>query len=271
MYIVATLHIALNLYRLLRGYVWNVNPLGPFAYFSDNMAWDNLMHNAILCIMTWLGDMMVIYRCFVIWNNNYYIVMPPVTLLLLSIGTNSMIFFWFTHPETVHLDTMLHWLSTIYPFAFAQNVMTTGMITFKIWKQHRQSSASGVVNVSSRLNLINIMRIIIESAMVYTVQLFILIILLPLKSNAQYIVQSAVVPSIGIVFVLIAVRVHFTQSRVFFGETVMGALPTWLDDSSSAIDSSPAFDPEAGHQAGRAGEEEKYGPRSQLTSRVEGG
>lgn len=70
------------------------------------------------------------------------------------------------------------------------------MIAFKIWRQHRRSVDSGVISHSS-LDLLTVMRIIIESAMIYTLQLLILIILFPLHSLAQLIVQNAVIPSIG--------------------------------------------------------------------------
>ena len=87
-------------------------------------------------------------------------------------------------------------MATIYPFAFAQNTITTGMIAFKIWRQHRSSTELGVLN-HSPLDLIGVMRIVIESAMIYTFQLLILIILFPVHHNAQLIVQCAIVPSIG--------------------------------------------------------------------------
>ncbi|TFK34658.1 hypothetical protein BDQ12DRAFT_762712, partial [Crucibulum laeve] len=234
MYLLATGHIIVNLFRLLRGFILNVEPLGPSVYVWDFTRWENLTQNCMLCIMTWLGDALVIYRCFIIWNNNIYVVALPIILLLLSISTNALLLWWYTHPGSATLAQTLPWMETIYPFAFAQNVLTTGMIAFKIWRQHRSSSASGVIDTASRLSLINIVRIIVESAMIYTVQLLILIILNPFHHNAQFIVQSAVVPSIGIVFVLIAVRVHFSRSRTLFpAATVMATIPSWLDDTRS--------------------------------------
>ena len=112
-------------------------------------------------------------------------------------GVNAYTIFWFSHPSQANGRIALALLSAVYPLAFLQNVMTTGLITLKIWNQHRASTATGVVDRSSKLSLSRIMRIIIESAMVYTVQLFILIILFFLQDNFQIIVQSAVVPSVG--------------------------------------------------------------------------
>jgi len=89
------------------------------------------------------------------------------------------------------------WLDTIYPLAFAQNVMATSLISYKILSQYRSSAAHGVVDSSSRLSLYRVLRIIVESAMIYPLELLILIILYLKESPAQVILQAAVVPSIG--------------------------------------------------------------------------
>jgi len=237
MFLLATAHMVVNLYRFIRGFVLHLNPEGPFFYFFDFSRWDNVTHNAMLCIMTWLGDGLVIYRCYVIWDRKLWVTILPVILLILSISSNTALLFWFTHPGSQRLSDVLQLMATVYPFAFAQNTITTGMIAFKIWRQHRASTVLGVTS-NSPLDLLGVMRIIVESAMIYTLQLLILIILFPLHHNAQLIVQCAVIPSIGIVFVLIAVRVQFSRSRPLFGETVMASMPPWLNEESStrAID-----------------------------------
>ena len=117
--------------------------------------------------------------------------------LYVALGVNIYTLLWFSHPLDFGKKSEIMSLNAIYPLSLAQNVITTGLITLKIWTQHRQSSASGVVDRSSRLSLIKIIRIIIESAMVYTIQLCILIVLYFLNDTFQYIVQAAIVPSIG--------------------------------------------------------------------------
>ncbi|KAF9479179.1 hypothetical protein BDN70DRAFT_879040 [Pholiota conissans] len=229
MFLVATGDLVVNLYRFLRGFVQHIDPLGPESYFFDFTRWDNLAHNAMLCIMTWLGDALVIYRCYVIWGRKLWVTVIPIILLLLSISSNAALFFWYTHPGVESPSGIAHWLGTVYPFAFAQNTITTGMIAFKIWRQHRRSRDSGVVNVS-HLNLLAIMRIIIESAMIYTLQLLILIVLFPLEEFGQLIIQNTVIPSIGIIFVLIAVRVHFSNSRTIFGPSGLPSIHPWFSE-----------------------------------------
>ncbi|KAH9476023.1 hypothetical protein JR316_0011592 [Psilocybe cubensis] len=234
MFMVATLHLVINVYRFLRANILGVDPAGALHYFFDSTRWENITANAIMCVMSWLGDALVIYRCYYVWDCNFWIVALPLVLFFGTIGINSSTLYWFTHPYDTHLKvpTMISLLNAIFPLALTQNVLTTGLIAFKIWLQHKASSRSGVVDRGSRLSLIRILIIIIESAMVYTLQLLVVIILYFKKSNAQFIVQSAIVPSVGIVFVLIAVRVHVAKSQSVFG-TGLGTLPAWLDEDTS--------------------------------------
>lgn len=104
---------------------------------------------------------------------------------------------WFENPLRFSPHSEIMSLNAIYPLSLAQNVMTTGLITLKIWNQHRNSAASGVIDRSSRLSLLKIVRIIIESAMIYTGQLFVLVILYFANNTFQYVVQNAIVPSLG--------------------------------------------------------------------------
>lgn len=88
-------------------------------------------------------------------------------------------------------------MNTIYALAFVQNVMTTGLIAWRIWRQEKESVNVGIHSADSRSSLLPIVRIIIESAMIYVVELLVLIILYALKHNAQFVVQEAVVPTVG--------------------------------------------------------------------------
>jgi hypothetical protein len=93
-----------------------------------------------------------------------------------------------------------------YPINLAQNVLTTSLIIWKILKQFRLSSSTGLVNMN-RISLITVMRIMVESALIYTVDLIVLIILYFMNSPVQYVFQAAIMPSIG-EEALILVSVH---------------------------------------------------------------
>lgn len=119
MYIVSTAHIGkrvcefpglpslicvvLGLHRLLTAFVYRLEP--PALYFMDFRRWETVAHSSMLCIMTWLGDMLVvsisrinnlgwkwefithqIYRCWIVWHYNFLVILLPLILLIFEFG-----------------------------------------------------------------------------------------------------------------------------------------------------------------------------------------
>ncbi|KAF9479190.1 hypothetical protein BDN70DRAFT_807414, partial [Pholiota conissans] len=223
---------ALGYYRFMRAYVlpgatgWTV-----FWNFED---WDTFANSLVVCLHIWLGDILVIYRCYCIWRRNLIVIIIPLLLLAASFGVNIFVLVWFVNPSKYSQHSEFTTLNMIYPISLAQNVITTGLITFKIWNQHRASSTTGIIDQNSRLTLIKIVRIIIESAMIYTGQMFILLVLYFCDNTFQYVVQNAIMPSLGIVFVLIALRVHSAKQQAAEAETSICFLPTrWFSDGET--------------------------------------
>lgn len=101
-------------------------------------------------------------------------------------------------PEAIPPNVMLVLLETFYPVNVAQSTITTGLIVYRIYTQHRQMRAAGLrqrgIHGSSLLNLV---RIIVESAAIFTIQQIVLLILLQIGSPAQSIFHVTVIPSIG--------------------------------------------------------------------------
>lgn len=110
-------------------------------------------------------------------------------------GISSYVVYWIGHPFVAPPTSCL--VHSIYPLAFVQNFMTTSLIALKIVLQHRESKNAGVVNLGSKLSLVHIVRIFIESAGLYTIQILVLSILFFRDNNFQYVVQTAIIPSIG--------------------------------------------------------------------------
>ncbi|KAF8184794.1 hypothetical protein BJ912DRAFT_905397 [Pholiota molesta] len=236
MYLISSFHTVLGFYRFLRAYV--LQPPAGYMFFWEFRNWDTFVNNLLVCLIIWVGDILVIYRCYCVWNNNLILIIVPLLLLAASIGINVYTMIWFDNPLRFSVQSEIMSLNAIYPVSLAQNVITTGLITLKIWNQHRNSTASGVIDRSSRLSLLKIVRIIIESAMIYTGQLFILVILYFANNTFQYVVQNAIVPSLGIVFVLIALRVHNAKQLDAQIGTSVGFIPSaWLRDGDRALKS----------------------------------
>lgn len=104
---------------------------------------------------------------------------------------------WLRHPAAFTLAQVRPLGRTVFPVNIAQSCLTTGLITFKIWNQHRRSQLAGLSTHGSGVGLLTIVRIIIESSMIFTAQQVVLCILYYMDSPLQYIFHGTLVPSIG--------------------------------------------------------------------------
>ncbi|KAK1234860.1 hypothetical protein PQX77_001954 [Marasmius sp. AFHP31] len=212
MYINCTAHVGVNLYRLLRGYVYLRETIGPTAYFNDLGRPDNVTHGVLNALMTWMGDSLVIYRCYLVWDNSILVVILPVLLLIVSI---TLYLFTKVPLGTIFGPALVHWMNTIYATAFAQNALTTGLIAYRIWKQEKASRRAGIRSQGSQSSLIPVARIVVESAAAYMALLLCLIVLYALDHNGQFVMQEASPPAVGIVFCSISVRISMRSYQLW--------------------------------------------------------
>ena len=85
----------------------------------------------------------------------------------------------------------------VYPLNIAQSILTTCLITVKIWAQYGRSLNAGLPTASGSVSLPTLIRIIVESALIFTVQQIILLILQQVRHPASVILHATLVPSIG--------------------------------------------------------------------------
>ena len=90
-------------------------------------------------------------------------------------------------------------MDSIYSIALAQNTITTGLIAYRIWRQDRASHEAGLRSAGSNStsSLIPIVRIVVESAVIYVLTAIVIIILYARNNNFQFVIQEAIVPIIG--------------------------------------------------------------------------
>ncbi|KZP16470.1 hypothetical protein FIBSPDRAFT_1047546 [Athelia psychrophila] len=247
MFLIATVHIGVNLHRVLNAYVYEVDTIGPVAYFSDLGRWDNILQDFLNGLMTWVGDGLIIYRCYIVWHDNIYVVIFPISMVITSIIANAIVLYRYTHlgQGTVFSASIVHWLNAIYALAFVQNIFTTGLIAYRIYAQDKRSN--GLV-AASQVSLGYLVRVMVESAAVYVLDILILIILYAAGSNGQFIAQDAIVPVCGIVFTLMTVRLAMAtdhnirptktdHTTIKFGTRTTGANPgsTSTEQSGSIL------------------------------------
>ncbi|PPQ65507.1 hypothetical protein CVT24_010803 [Panaeolus cyanescens] len=239
MWCVATMHLGLSIERLLRVFIIELEAGSPstFVRLMDATKWDTAAHMSLVASMVWLGDILVVYRTYIVWNRNFYVIILPLLLDSVNLVLNIMCMYWYTHPHVIAPEKASPWFLAIFPLVFAQNVLTTGLLSYKIWAQHRKSLAHGIINTGGGHTLGWIACIMIEAAMLYTIELLIVIILNSLNHPATGMVVICMVPTIGIVFVLMAVRIHFggNSSSNTRNDTANNR-STWIRNSNGDIE-----------------------------------
>ena len=86
---------------------------------------------------------------------------------------------------------LLRWITTFYAVSFAQSVLTTSLMAYRIWQTDRRGAK---YRTNHQSHLLPVMRILIESAALQMVVEVVLLILYSANSNAQYILLELVTP-----------------------------------------------------------------------------
>ncbi|KAF8073468.1 hypothetical protein FPV67DRAFT_1477990 [Lyophyllum atratum] len=207
MFFIATFHLVMNCIRLLRGYVdHRLTPGGPVAFIGDLRPWDHILKDTLYATQENLGSAAAIYRCWVLWNRDWRVIALPCALLVVNFVAGYTVCATYASvdpTETVFSPRLDIWIRTFYSIAVVLNIITTGLMSYRIWVTHKRSAAYA----TGQGRLLPVLRILVESA---ALQLGVEIVLLALycaSINAQYILLESVASIVGITFNAITIRI----------------------------------------------------------------
>lgn len=231
MFLLISLHTCLSIYRMIVAFVHQAHAQDPVLYLYDMTNWRNLSGIVVEVLIVWIGDILVIYRCFLVWQRSYWVIALPLILFLLSAITHLMaVRLVGQEGKAIRLAVQTApVLIMSLPLCLAQNVVTTGLIIFKIWSQYTQTKVVGLTSLHG-VPLLSVIRIIIESASIYTVELLIFFILQVVSHPGRFFVHYLLVPSTGITFVLLTIRAQALREEA--KEILISAslIPSFLFD-----------------------------------------
>ncbi|KAJ4469978.1 hypothetical protein C8J55DRAFT_537743 [Lentinula edodes] len=219
----ATLDVAFGLRHNLDAFIYYKGQGGAVAELQDISYWVNVMKTADYVAQTFIGDAMLIYRCYIVHGKNWKIIIPSIILWLGGTVCGALLTFTFaTLKSAALIDTSqaVPYVDTMISLSLTMNVLTTMLIVWKIWSvdRHTASIMSQTTSSASRASRLHrVMRIIVESAALYTISTLIFVITYVAGSNANYGTSDNVVQIIGISFNLIIIRVD--SGRSYNGST----------------------------------------------------
>ncbi|KAJ6459736.1 hypothetical protein C8R47DRAFT_1161817 [Mycena vitilis] len=160
--------------------------------------------NACWFFVTAVADAFIIFRTFIVYKKNYYVIILPTLLFLGNLSSSiwlivSIIRFDPNEPVFGEITKSVN--AFIYLTLFT-NVLCTGLISFRILSVRR--SVAGIVQNDLTTKVVSV---IVESAAFYTLLLIAQLITNRLGSFVNYIVVDCTPPAIGLVFSYIIIRV----------------------------------------------------------------
>ncbi|KAG2143444.1 uncharacterized protein EDB93DRAFT_1156269, partial [Suillus bovinus] len=209
--ILSTAHIILGIIRLEYGLVTyrNTFPGGPAAYFADVSQNTNTIKTSIYVLQTLLGDAVAIYRCYVVWQAAWVIILPSILLCgiavtgVLSIYADSQT----SSSGVISAEANMLCMGVFCAFALAANLSSSGLLAYRIWKIERSVSATRTTKVMTT----SITRVIMDAAILYTIALLSTIVGSLCSGTGPFVVIDMITPIISITFYMVIIRIAIGQ------------------------------------------------------------
>lgn len=159
-----------------------------------------------------------IHRCFCVYQRSLKVIVLPCLIFGASLGmwtlshsytscrgdtfaaSGLFTLIWYQNPISPKSRVAQPIIGLFFPLGFAQHFITTSLIVYRIYTHHQTMSRAGLHSSQTsrgQPNLLIMLRIILESAMIWTVEMLIITALLYLKNPAQVIVKHASIPCSG--------------------------------------------------------------------------
>ncbi|KAF8509049.1 hypothetical protein JB92DRAFT_2814410 [Gautieria morchelliformis] len=219
MYGLATAHISCVLARIIQAFIVHINDEGgAILYLADIGQPLNRSKDMIYVTMIVLADTILVWRCFMVWNKNYYVIAVPSIMALATAisGYGAIARYYTPNPYT---PTSVQWAEGMLTVSMATNIIVTLLTAGKIWKVAHGLGAMSFGPSQRRYHYVILL--IVESGVVMAASKtleFILFMLAPNDGldglNALYIVMDCMPQIMGIcpTFIMLAVNRGFTSS-----------------------------------------------------------
>ncbi|OCH85478.1 hypothetical protein OBBRIDRAFT_739850 [Obba rivulosa] len=163
---------------------------GNLALFTDRASWINIVK---------------IYRCWIVYERRWLAVALPILLWTASavVSTIFMVLAVVTKSSSgVNAMSLTPWVAASFSITVVLNIITTSLITIRIWNVSKAIRPY----IVGQNKVVYVVRIIIESGLLYTLTAIIMLATSVAKTNADYIPGDVLVQMTGIAFNLIIIR-----------------------------------------------------------------
>ncbi|OAX31160.1 hypothetical protein K503DRAFT_114069 [Rhizopogon vinicolor AM-OR11-026] len=218
--LLSTAHMIVDIIRIEDGLVKYRDTFegGPPAFFADVAQVTFVTKNAIYIMQTLLGDGVVIYRCYVVWQSMLIIILPSI--LWCSSGVTGFTAVYSISQATSNAGNIFapatgQWIKAFFASTLSTNLLSSGLLAYRIWMIECNISTSRTRSGS----MMPVLRVIVDAALLYSVTLLPALVCFICSNNGQFVMIDMIIPIISIAFymVLIRIAIRRPQSHPFRG------------------------------------------------------
>jgi len=159
-----------------------------------------------------LADSVLIWRVWVVWGRNYWIVAMPISLLVGETITGSLFAYAF-HATPTDLNILqgdvLRFAPPAAAFVLCTNVLCTSLIAGRIWYMQRRINAIMVSNHGSANNVYrSAILLVAESGLIYSSSWLVILTMFSSNTNGLFIVFDILSQLSGIIPTMIILLAH---------------------------------------------------------------
>ncbi|KAJ7096115.1 hypothetical protein C8R44DRAFT_379199 [Mycena epipterygia] len=219
-WVLSMTHWIIDITRAVNAFI--DTPEGALAYYEDVSNPLETAKTAVYVTVTMTGDFFLIYRCLIIWNRRWSIIILPV-LLWLGTGVTG---YGATHnlllarQGGVFFQALAPWITSFFAMSLTLNIICTTSIAYRILRTRMALHKGNAQNSRVYSALI----IFLESAAIYSSSLLALLVVYVLNMNAQYIALDLTTSLIGVTFSMILLRLAVTNSTATTEQDLLASL-----------------------------------------------
>ncbi|KAK0449891.1 hypothetical protein EV421DRAFT_1290346 [Armillaria borealis] len=191
MWLMSTGHVTLNFEKTFRGFFWE-NGIQDSSVLEDDSNPVVLSQLVMECIEFIIGDAIVTWRAWVLWNRDRRILYASSILILGSVVTGIMLFQTLassSEPISIYRDGGTStWTTSAMILTLSTNVFATTLIGYRAWVHRRliRSLNGGSYSAAQVCGKIDIFALLIESGALYCCTWFAMIFVFKFVNSGVY-------------------------------------------------------------------------------------
>jgi len=171
----------------------------------------SLIKTSLYLIITVIFDAFILYRCFIVWDRNYLVILLPFMVWLADIGTGIAALqglSGLTKGDSVFIQNQERITKSFLSSTVAVNGLCTLLIAYRLWTRQATMRDS-----RKAFGLTREAAIMAESGAIYSITLLILIATYTSDSNSFNVFLDIASPIIGIAFSMIIIRLGINATE----------------------------------------------------------